>query len=84
MWHRSIESEVDGCGIQRQRGSGADSGVGVLRGTHRVSIFGRHAGHGQRLTPLQCDGKIAGQAREVHRRRVRVHIQQYSHYISEH
>jgi hypothetical protein len=40
--------------------------------------------NGQRLTPLRCDGKIAGQAREVHRRRVRVHIRQYSHYISDH
>jgi hypothetical protein len=49
-----------------------------------LSKYGRHAGHGQRLTPLQCDGKIAGQAREVHWRRVRVHMRQYSHYISEH
>jgi hypothetical protein len=49
-----------------------------------VSKYGRHAGHGQRLIPLQRDGKIAGQAREVHRRRVCVHIRQHSHYLSEH
>jgi hypothetical protein len=49
-----------------------------------MSKCGRHAGHGQRLTPLQYDGKIAGQAREVNRRRVRLDIRQYSHYISEH
>jgi hypothetical protein len=49
-----------------------------------VSKCGQHAGHGQHLAPLQCNGKIAGQARGVHWRRVRVHIWQYSYYISEH